>query len=88
MSQSSQDPEHVDRDRYCSPTTTLENCHALQLYFEPFGEFSSRSVIVWRGSTSGLRAAQRGQRLRDLRPGDCVICHGRRERLVRVEIYR
>ncbi len=82
------DLEGVERERYCNPHTTLENCHALQLYFKPYLLQLRRSVIVWRGRTKHTRLAEPSVRLRDLRPGDYVIYCGQQERLTRVEIYR
>lgn len=78
----------ITRDRYASPTVTIETCHAIRFYFQPGPDGSERVAIVWRDSPSRVRPVESGKRLRDLRPGDRVLFNGNEETLIAVEIYR
>ena len=76
-------PRGVTRDRHCRPNVDLHNCSALQLYFE-----SGTSVIVWNDGPRCVKPVEELKRVRDLRPGDNVICFDVCERLAEVEVYR
>ena len=81
-------PTGVVRSRDMGSHVTLENCHALQFYLEPKGQATTRSIIVWRKGIKRVRPVEPRKHLRDIRPGDEVICLDKKELVVGVEIYR
>ena len=81
-------PPGVGRHEHAAAHVTLEDCYALQFHFTPRGSETSRSVIAWRDRPAMVRPVESRKRLRDVRAGDTVFFHGRREYVVAVEIYR
>ena len=74
------------RDRNCAASTTIDNCHAIQVHFDT-GDETSRTLIVWRGKRTPLRLISK-RRMRDLQPGDWVTVKGEPQRVESVELYR
>ena len=74
-------------NEHAARNVTLDPCHALRFHPQPRRNEVSRSVIVWQGSRVDFQLVGR-ERIRDVRAGDEVICWGRAERVVRVEIHR
>jgi hypothetical protein len=77
----------ISRHPDCSPTATLESCHALLFRIEPPEGELPHEVIVWRDKPSLIRPVD-NKRLRDLRAGDDVLCGDRLTKVLRVEIWR
>ena len=69
------------------PPRTLDDCHAVEVFFAPRPGEYSRSLIVWRHQPSRLRAGS-GKRVRDLQPGDRVTFRGHVETVLDVQVYR
>ena len=88
MFQQSYLPPGVTRSQDITADITLDNCHAIQLYFEPQGDASASSLIIWRDGPKYTRPLDKSKRLRDLRPGDAVVFKGRTLIIFEVEIYR
>jgi len=75
----------ISRHPDCSPTATLDSCHALLFTLEgPAGSLPVE-VIVWKDRPSLIKPVDE-KRLRDLRAGDDVLCDGRLTRVLEVEI--
>ena len=81
------DPPGITRDRYCSPSVTIETCYALFIVLEPLEDLRT-TFMFWRNTqpTPPFKGAK--PRLRDLRPGDQVVVEGWRRKIAKVEIYR
>jgi hypothetical protein len=59
----------------------------LQFHFEA-SEGQSHSIIVWKNGPKNVRSVDGHKRLRDIRPGDKVLCFDKLETVSAVEIYR
>ena len=81
-------PDGVTRSKDIANDVTLDNCHAIQLHFDPQGDATASSLIVWRDGPKHTRPLDENKRLRDLRPGDAVVFKGRTLTICQVEIYR
>ena len=85
-------PPGVGRSRYAGKRTTLDNCHAVQLYVTPHeNNGTSRSFIIWKGpqSPSAIDIRPVGKkRIRDLRAGDTVTIDGVPTKVVGLEVWR
>ena len=81
-------PTGVSRSRDISQEVTLDNCHAIQFYFEPEGDAAASSLIVWRDGPKHTRPLDKSKRLRDMRPGDVLFFNGRTLTIRQLEIYR
>ena len=74
----------MERDRYCTGDTTLENCHALMVTLSDGAQW-----CVWRDRPPKRLRPIGVKRWRDLRPGCRVVVDGKRELTVaEVIIYR
>ena len=78
----------ITRDRYCRPNVTLANCSAILLRLEPPRNASVCTLIVWHDKLKWTRPLDPQKRIRDLRPGDEILFHGKRKRVMALEIYR
>ena len=82
------DPPGITRDRYCRSNVTIESCAALFIELEPLEDLRC-CFMFWRGYPFDTAfQSSRIKRLRDLRPGNQVLCDGRHRTIKRVEIYR
>lgn len=75
----------IPLNEHCNSNVTLDTAHALHFRLAPAVPW--RSIVVWRDGPRLLRPEEK-KPLRDLRPGDEVICQGKRETVFAVEIYR
>ena len=69
------------------PAATLDTCHALLFRLEPPEGTLPVEVIVWRDKPSLIKPVDK-KRLRDLQPGDDVLCGERLTKVIGVEIWR
>ena len=81
--------DELPRYPNANPHLTADNCQALLLTFEPRGEATGGSQVVWRNRKPGveLDLADAADRLRDLRPGDEILVDGRRQTIAKIELY-
>jgi hypothetical protein len=85
-------PPGVTRNRNAGKRTTLEDCHAVQLYVTPHeNNGTSRSFIIWRDSdmSKGINIRPVAKkRITELRAGDLVMIDGVETQVVGLEVWR
>ena len=77
----------VPKNRYCSPTVTLETCYAFYVELEPLEDLRTQ-FMFWRGDKKPGGLTIYKQRIRDLRAGDTIVFEKFRRTVARVEIFR
>lgn len=81
------DPPGITRDRYCSPSVTLETAWAIYVELEPLAELRC-AFMLWKGDPRPAGLIIHKPRIRDLRPGDTIVLDRWTRKVVKVEIFR
>ena len=69
-------PDGVTRDRFCSPSVSLESCHAILITVKSLEDVRCE-YMFWRDDAKRIACrCQNRQRIRDLRPGDKIVVDG------------